>query len=245
MNGPSRAHALGERRFYSGMIILVIAILFVGFAPSFYLRGLVHVSRPNPTLSALVLLHGVMFSVWMLLFLIQARLVALGRRDLHIKLGRWSMAFAVALVPLMIATTIGQVARANQPPGYTPLGWSAVPAFAIPVFVTLVWAGWHWRRDPQAHKRLMLAAAILMADPGMGRIPIFPDGQIGIYMSDAAGWSPFLALFVWDIRSRRGIHWATWLGAGMTAACLLLREAALVSPAWERFAGAVVALAGG
>lgn len=223
----------------------MIAIVLIGFAPSFYLRGLVSYPRPNPSISPLVLLHGLAFSGWMVLFLVQARLVAAGRRDRHIRLGRWGMALAAAMVPLMIATTIGQVARANQPPGYTPLGWTAVPAFVIPVFAALVWAGWRWRRDAQMHKRFMLGAAILMVDPALGRVPIFPSGDLGLYLSDAAGWSPFLALMAWDIRSAGRIHRATAFGAGLTALSLVAREIALTSPAWERFAGSVVALAGG
>lgn len=240
-----RGRTVAERRFYSGMAIMIIVIVVIGFAPSFYLRGLVHYPRPNPSISPLVLLHGVMFSAWMLIFLMQARLIARGSRDLHMKLGRLSMVFAASLVPLMIATTIGQVARANQPPGFTPLGWTAVPAFIIPVFATLIWGGWIWRRDSQAHKRFMLAAAILMVDPALGRIPIFPDGALGLYISEFVGWTPFLALIVWDLHSRGRIHWATGFSAGLTATCLILREIALTSPWWERIAGSIVGLAGG
>lgn len=245
MSSKAIARADAERRFYSGMAIFMIALVLIGFAPSFYFRGLVDSPRPNPSLSPLVWLHGLMFSAWMLIFLTQVRLVAAGRRDLHMMLGRWSMIFAIALVPLMIATTIGQVARATQPPSFTPLGWTAVPAFVIPVFVALVWGGWSNRRDAQAHKRLMLGAALLMMDPAIGRLPVFPPGMLGVHLSDFAGWSPFLALFVWDWRSMGRLHWATLYGAGLMALAIILRSFALTSPIWENFAGSVVRLAGG
>lgn len=182
-------HADAERRFYSGAAIVMIVLVLIGFAPSFYFRGLVHYPRPNPEISVLVLLHGLMFSGWMLIFLMQARLIASGRRDLHMKLGLWSMMFAASLIPLMIATTIGQVARANQPPGYTPLGWMAVPAFGIPVYTAFLWAGWTKRRDPQAHKRYMLGAALLMMDPAIGRILLPPEA--GIHLPTCSGGCPF------------------------------------------------------
>ena len=77
-----------ERRFYSRMAIALIALAFLGFAPSFYLRGIVPpYPRPNPTLPLSVLLHGVLFTLWMLVLVAQTQLVAAGRRDLHMKLG--------------------------------------------------------------------------------------------------------------------------------------------------------------
>lgn len=232
-------NAGAERRFYSGMAIFMIVVVLIGFAPSFYFRGLVFYPRPNPTLTPLVWLHGLMFSGWMLIFLVQARLVAAGHRDLHRKLGLWSMVFAIALIPLMIATTIGQVARANQPPGFTPLGWTAVPAFGIPVFAAFVWAGWAKRRDPQSHKRFMLGAALLMMDPAIGRIPLLPP-DAGVPLSDLLGWLPFLALVAWDLRSRGRIHAATWFVSGLWGMALILRGFAVSSPLWERIAGSFV-----
>lgn len=245
MSYSANGRADAERRFYSGMAIFMIAMVLIGFAPSFYFRGLVHYPRPNPTLSPLVWLHGLAFSAWMLAFLAQVRLVAAGRRDLHMMLGRWSMILAVALVPLMIATTIGQVARGTHPPGFTPLSWTAVPASAVPVFVALVWMGWAKRRDAQAHKRLMLAAAIMMLDPAIGRLPVFTPTPTGALLSNLAAWSPFLALFARDWRTMGRFHWATLYGAGLWALALVLRSFALSSPLWERFAGSIVALAGG
>lgn len=238
------AHADAERRFFSGMAILMIVIVLIGFAPSFYFRGLVHYPRPNPTISPLVMLHGVMFSAWMLIFLMQARLVAAGRRDLHMQLGKWSMVFAATLIPLMIATTIGQVARANQPPGFTPLGWMAVPAFGIPVYATFLLAGWAKRREPPAHKRFMLGAALLMMDPAIGRIPLLPP-DASFRLSDLLGWLPFLALVAWDWRSLGGIHGATLFVTGLWGVVLILRGFAVTSPLWERVAGSIVAFAGG
>jgi hypothetical protein len=233
-----------ERRFFSGMAIFMIVVVLIGFAPSFYFRGLVEYPRPNPAISPLVLLHGLAFSAWMLIFLMQVRLIAHGRRDLHMRLGRLSMAFAASLIPLMIATTIGQVARGNQPPGFTPLGWTAVPAFGIPVFAALIWLGWSRRRDAQAHKRLMLCAALMMMDPAIGRFPLFPPDITGVRLSDLAGWLPFLALIAWDWRTRGRLHWATAFGAGVWGLVLILRGFAITSPWWEGFAGSVVALAG-
>jgi hypothetical protein len=91
----------------------------------------------------------------------------------------------------------------------------------------------------------MLGAALMMMDPAIGRLPIVPPTELGRYLSDLAGWSPFIALFVWDWRTMGRFHWATLYGAGLLALAMILRSFALTSPSWESFAGSVVRLAGG
>ena len=132
------------------MALFLVALVFLGFAPSFYLRGIVpEFPRPNPSLPPSVLMHGLLFSLWMLVFIAQVRLVSAGRRDLHMKLGAASMVLAIALVPVMYLTAVWQVARANQPPFTTPLDWTILPLAVIPPFIYLIYQGWKRRREAQ------------------------------------------------------------------------------------------------
>ena len=225
-----------ERRFYVGMALFMILVVVIGFAPSFYLRGLVYSPRPNPTLNPLVLLHGIAFSIWMLLFLAQAALVSAGRRDTHMALGAAGMLFAAALIPLMYLTAVGQVARATQPPFTTPLAWTAIPLFPIPGFAILIWQGWKNRRNAQAHKRLMLCAALMMMDPAIGRLPILPPSFAAQCILNLIAWLTLVPLFIWDRRTLGRLHWATRTGAAIFAVVLSLRMVALASPAWAAFA---------
>src|SRR3954451_6498581 len=111
-----------ERKFYSRMAIFLVAVVFLGFAPSFYLRGIVPAyPRPNPTLPPAVIFHGLMFTLWMALLVIQTQLVSARRVENHMKLGTAAMLLAIALVPVMYLTAVWQVARANQPPFTDPL----------------------------------------------------------------------------------------------------------------------------
>ena len=236
MTTAVQARLSAERRFYSGMALFMLALVFIGFAPSFYLRDYIQVPRPNPTLTPMVMLHGLAFTAWMLVFLAQTMLVAAGRRDLHIRLGQMGMVLALLLVPLMYMVSVGQVARANQPPFSTPLGWTAIPLFIIPPFAVLVWLGWRNRRNPQAHKRLMLGAALLMMDPAIGRLPLGPPVVEVFAVLNLLSLLTFLPLFWWDLRSRGKVHWATKLGAGLFGAALALRLFAMASPAWATVA---------
>lgn len=208
-----------ERRFYSRMAILLVVVMVIGFAPSFFLRGIVYSPRPNPTLPLAVMLHGLLFTSWMLLVVAQTQLVRAGRRDVHMTLGTLTVLVAILLIPVMYLTAVWQVERANQMPFTDPLTWTIVPLAGIIPFAILIWQGWARRREAQWHKRLMLSAAILViAGPGVGRFPIAPPTVGGFTFLLLLGLTLFIPLFIWDKRTQGRIHPATWLGFGLAAA---------------------------
>jgi hypothetical protein len=236
MATAARGRIESERRCFSWMAVAMIVLVLVGFAPSFYLHNLFSYPRPNPTLTPLVVLHGAAFTLWMLVFWSQTALVAAGRRDLHMKLGQLGMGLAVLLVPLMYLVAVGQVARANQPPFTTPLAWTAVPLTSIPVYAILIWQGWRRRRDAQAHKRLMLSAALLLMAPAVGRFPIAPPVYAGAVFQHVLAWLCFAPLVWWDLRTLGRLHWATKLGVGLAGLFVIVSSILLASPGWERIA---------
>src|SRR3984957_16481065 len=72
-----------EQIFFPFMALLIIAAVFLGFARTFFLAPVYHFQLPNLP----VAVHGVVFASWIALFAIQTSLVAIGRVDLHKKLG--------------------------------------------------------------------------------------------------------------------------------------------------------------
>jgi hypothetical protein len=232
------ARASAERRFYSWMAIGLVAVVFLGFAPSFYLRDIVPAyPRPNPTLPPSVLLHGGLFTLWMLAFIAQTQLVAAGRRDLHMKLGTASMVLAIAMIPMMYLIGVWQVARNNVPPFTTPLDWTALPLFAMPAFAAMVWLGWKRRKEAQWHKRLMLGAAMVVAlGPSVGRLPLAPPSTTGFVVQLAATLLFFVPLFLWDRRSLGKTHPATKLVFGLYAFSILVPVTLIATGTWAPIA---------
>ena len=206
-----------ERKFYTRMALFLVLLVLLGFGPSFYLRGAVPpYPRPNPTLPPSVVLHGGVFTIWMALIIAQTQLIAAKKHEIHMRLGKAGMLFAILMLPVMYVTAVWQVARANQPPFTDPLTWTVVPLLTIIPFALLVWNGWANRRDVQSHKRLMLSAAILIVmGPTIGRLPLAPPTRVGFTFLILLGFLLFVPLFVWDKRTLGRIHWATKFGIGM------------------------------
>jgi cytochrome bd-type quinol oxidase subunit 2 len=133
-----------------------------------YLRGIVpSYPRPNPTLSLAVIslaviLHGSVFTIWMALKVAQTQLISARKHEIHMRLGKLTVLFAILMMPVMYLTTVWQVARVNQPPFTDPLTWTIVPLAVIIPFAVMVWQGWTHRRNAAWHKRSMICAAILI-----------------------------------------------------------------------------------
>ena len=75
--------AVTRSRFYPMIAFALAAFVIVGFSRTYYLRFLYDL----PPMTLLVHLHGLVFTAWMALFVVQTRFVAANRVDLHMKLG--------------------------------------------------------------------------------------------------------------------------------------------------------------
>jgi hypothetical protein len=156
-----------RRHFFLGMAVLATLIVFVGFAPSFYLRGYFH----GPALQTLWVLHGTAFSAWMALLLTQSLLVRTGRVQLHRRLGIFGA--ILASVMLVLGVQIARVATAQGTIGLRahlpPLEFLIIPLGQVLMFAALTAAALILRRRRDAHRRLMIVATIQLVAPAIVR----------------------------------------------------------------------------
>lgn len=224
-----------ERMFYSGMAFAMVATIFIGFAPSYYLRGVVEPYAPIIPMTPLSHLHGILFTGWTLLFLAQTWLVGAGRTDIQRRLGLAGFALLPAMIVVALLASLHGAVRHAGPPMIPPLNFLAVPLFDIPVFAILIGAALWKRRDAQTHKRLMLLTMIGMLGPAIGRLPIpavLPPPVIFFGLPDLV----LLGLVGWDLASRGRLHKATIWGGGLLIGSQVLRVAVMMTPAWVAFA---------
>jgi hypothetical protein len=196
---------LRGRFFFVLMASAVIIAVFAGFAPTFYLRGYFTQTRP---MSVLLHVHGIVFSAWIIAFMIQSLLMARGARQLHQRMGWIAAGIAAAMVMLVIAAVIEQLRRVN---GFPPPPLAlALSAFDIIVFTTLVGAAIYLRKRPDWHKRFMLSATIVLLGAPMFRVVIHYAGindmaEVSI-VSTLLVDAFFLPCFAYDLLTRRKIH---------------------------------------
>lgn len=228
---PASAIAAGrarDHRFFTAMAVAAAMTVFVGFAPTYYLRGM-SAARPLP---AMVHLHGMVSTAWMLLFLVQTSLVSVRRTDLHRRLGVAGAALAALVLVVGYLTAIEAARRGDaRPDGLPPLAFLAVPVGTLVAFATLVGVGLAFRSRPETHKRLMLLATIAMLTPALARFRYY-FGTNGPPVA-IAGTSLFVVVcVVYDRLSHRRVHPAFLWGGLFLVLSLVVRFGMTRVDAW-------------
>jgi hypothetical protein len=223
-----------ERRFFTGMALAILATVIVGFSRSFFLRPLFP-EWPSPS-EMIFYVHGVVFTAWIALLVVQASLVAGGRTELHRKIGPFSAVLAVAMVVL---GTLGALIAARRATGFVgitipPLQFLAVPIFDMILFATFVWLAIAQRRNPQSHKRWMLLATVNLVTAAIARWPgVLPLGPLAFFgLTDLF----VIALAIWDFRARGRLHPITLWGGLLIIASQPLRLVVSGTQRWLVFA---------
>lgn len=209
--GIRPASQRAERNFFSGMAVAIIFIALAGFARTYFLRPVLPPLTPAlRELTPLIHLHGLLFTGWVMLLLVQVRLVAKGRIDLHRRLGMAGVVMAALLVLVGIFTALQAVVRGVAPDGMDPGRFLIVPLVAIGLFAIFIVAAIRARRDAQSHKRLMLLATIALLPPAIARWVLLLG--LGPQVVFAVATLLLLPLIIWDVKSRRRLHPVTLWG---------------------------------
>jgi hypothetical protein len=152
-------------RFYAIVGLAISAIVLLGFSRTYYLRPWFDVPPLTPRLH----LHGLMLTLWLLLFLVQTTLIAAGRRRVHMRLGIAGVALAVLVVATTYAAAIEAARLGEERGGITSANRLYSSVLILILFSAFVAIGAALRRRTEAHKRLMLLAVIAIVGPGANR----------------------------------------------------------------------------
>jgi hypothetical protein len=209
------------RWFFVGLAVAAAVTVFLGFARTYYLKGLF----PMPSFPWLFHIHGALFTAWMVLLVLQASLVASRRTALHRRVGVIGLSLVVPMLvtgtlaaiaaargegPISAAVARGELTRVG--PGFPPLEGMVVPLTTMLLFGVFAGAGLSYRQRPDVHKRLMLLATIAMLPAAIGRAiaTLFGIGNSALFFG-ATGLF-VLAIVIYDRRTRGRVHPVTLWG---------------------------------
>ncbi len=221
-----------KRWFFTALGLAVAATVFTGFATTFYLRG-----RALPPLAPLLVVHGCVFTLWILLFLLQSTLIATRRVALHRRLGWCGAVLALAMVAVGTLAAVTSLRLGRAPiPGLDPRSFFVVPMGDLAMFSLFVGAGVGFRRSGESHRRLMLLATLSIIGAAIARIPLgfIERGGPPVFF----GLTDLFLLAGWahDLLTRRRIHPAFLWGGLALVLSQPLRLVLGGTGLWLRFA---------
>lgn len=219
------------RYFFLVMFAVAALIVFVGFAPTFYLRAFF----ASPPLSSLLVVHGIASTAWIVLLLVQTLLIRTARIRVHRTLGVLGAVLAAAMVVLGVSVALQAAAAGTLGVRFhqQPLEFLIIPLGQILIFGALVTAAIALRRRPAAHKRLMVVATLNLIAPAVVRAA---DGLFHIATPAAALvvlGAGVAACIVYDIRTRGRVHPVFGVVGPMTLASFPIRLAVSHTAAWH------------
>jgi hypothetical protein len=236
------ASYLSDQRFFTRLAQVLAGLIVFGFL-QWALRGFV-----NPVQTPLYIhAHGVAMLGWLGTLVTQNSLAGSGNLAAHRRLGWASLALVLAIVGL--GTLAGRMALAAHrvPPFFTNPYFLALTHVEVAVFALVVAAAIAMRRQTQWHRRLMIAATVILMEPALGRLLPMPLlGQTGGSWLEAAFQVGFLGIMArHDNRVLGRVHPATLVGMGLVIAVHALIQMLTGMPIVAAYAEAIARSAGG
>jgi hypothetical protein len=221
-----------ERVFFGGMAILLCVVVVIGFSRTYFAAGMLRAPLPGPILHV----HGAAFTLWMTLFLVQSALISGRRVAWHRSLGTIAFCLPPIMVVLGFIAAIDALHRGVRIGPLDPAVSSAIPLIGIAWFAIIIFAAWRTRRQPDAHKRLVLLATISLTEAAFGR---FPWSHLGL--PPAAGAVTGLGILVllviaYDLISLHRLHRSTMWAAPITFAVGAFAVPIGMTQAWHSIA---------
>lgn len=238
-----REPAKYDRVFYSSMAIVMAMTVLVGFGPTYYVKAFSH--TPMATLSGgpmtlLVQMHGVLFTAWVLLFIVQTALVAQHKLAIHRRMGIAGALLAASMVVVGTLTALKMAARGAAPAGVDPLSFSMIPLSDMFFFAVFVAAALRMRANREAHKRLMLLAYVSIIVAAVARLPgVLPLGPLAFF---GFAFVFILIGIIYDVVTRHRVHPVYVWGGAVLFLSVPLRLVISRTDAWKSVAQSLIGL---
>lgn len=162
----ARPATLLGRSFYFMLALVIATVVVAGFGPKLDVR-LLHPSSPRPPI---LYFHAAVFTSWIILFMLQAALIATGNVKLHRKVGVLGFALGVTLAITGVATAIAMT-RFHTLEGHPdPSPFLSISLNDMIEYSFFFGLAIYWRKRSEFHRRLMFIATCTLMSAAVGRL---------------------------------------------------------------------------
>ena len=165
---PPAPTAVGDERFFLKSAMIMAIIIAAAFSIQLWM------GRSTFASPVRVHVHAVLFMGWVAIYLMQNSLVAVGRIDLHRKLGWVAAGWMVAMVVSGLVVTVAVVRSGTVPFFIQPLHYLIFDPVAVATFAGLTTAAILLRRRTEWHRRLHFCGMTILIGPAFGRLLPMP-----------------------------------------------------------------------
>ncbi|HVQ55523.1 MAG TPA: hypothetical protein VMS29_02100 [Pyrinomonadaceae bacterium] len=224
-----------DHRFFFAVAVLFPLTVLIGFGPTFYLKPLFNTP---PIARATIVIHGLLMTMWVLLFETQVYLIASKRIRVHQRLGIFGAVLAPLIFVTGILTAVGaaKYGSVSAPPQIPPLEFMIVPFADMFTFAILFGAAIYYRKNAPAHKRLILLTVINFLPPAIARFPGGLTDSFGPLWFFGVPTVLTLALVIGDTWRNKKLNKPFLFGAVFMIFSMWLRLPLSSTPAWLNFA---------
>lgn len=208
------------RYFYIGMAIFLIIIVILGFGSTYGYQLVMdqEISGAGVVETDWVIhIHAAVFVGWMILLLMQAVFVAIDEISNHMAIGKTvGIGLAVAVLIAGSLITYVSIQTAIREGLVTWAEWATILLdtmqswFGLVLFAGLFGLGLRFRDQPQAHKRYMMFATIMLVFAATSRMGYL----LGPWHNAIGMGMMVVPLLTYDLYSLTRIHSATLIGTG-------------------------------
>jgi uncharacterized membrane protein YozB (DUF420 family) len=237
------AYHKADRNFFLVFLLACWLGVVMGFMPAVTARMAGKAQYAAPLI---LQVHAVAFIGWLVLLTIQITLVRTLRTQQHKRLGLAGF----ALLPVMLVSGYASEIYAQRfrfDHGRSDFAFFILPVFYLVAFAVLATGALLLRKNPPAHKRMILLATTTIVGAAYGRwwgealAGRYGDDFFGTIINSFAGTNLILAgAIAYDLVTRRQLHRVYQIGVPAILAGELATSFLYHSPAWTPIARALV-----
>jgi hypothetical protein len=213
------------------MAIAFLITAVAGFGPTYFFKPV----HPSPPLPSLLHVHGLVFTAWLVLLIVQSGLVRANRVDLHKRLGIFGAVLAALMVLLGLYVGVDGARHGTSADGMVPLAFLIFPFGQTLMFGGFVGVGLWKRRQPDLHRRLILLGTICLLTPAISRM-VDKRSVLALFLTLVF----VVVAMIHDWKTRGRVHPVYLWGGAIILLSGPLRAVVGNSAAWQAFARLLV-----